>query len=201
MHRFENYKLMLDEAGQADRTGTWRHGYHLQSVRCRSQMSRNPEGDQRAMCGRRIGSPSVLARGPRRSRQPAPPPNVASMFHLGRSDTDYFYAMEFVEGETLESLIKTFRPSKCEAGIRNYDAGWRRLSGGAPAEASSSGHQTDQHYGAAGRRRGNRGKKSSTLALPRRPWNKALKPQFQPLAHFVGTPEFREPGAICRGWR
>jgi serine/threonine protein kinase len=33
-------------------------------------------------------------------------PNVASVFHLGRSGQDHFYAMEFVEGETLESLIK-----------------------------------------------------------------------------------------------
>jgi serine/threonine protein kinase len=33
-------------------------------------------------------------------------PNVASVFRLGRSGRDYFYAMEFVEGETLESLIK-----------------------------------------------------------------------------------------------
>jgi serine/threonine protein kinase len=33
-------------------------------------------------------------------------PNVASVFHLGRSAENYFYAMEFVEGESLESLIK-----------------------------------------------------------------------------------------------
>jgi serine/threonine protein kinase len=33
-------------------------------------------------------------------------PNVASVFHLGRTDENYFYAMEFVEGETLEKLIK-----------------------------------------------------------------------------------------------
>jgi tRNA A-37 threonylcarbamoyl transferase component Bud32/predicted ATPase len=33
-------------------------------------------------------------------------PNVASAFHLGRTGEDYFYAMEFVEGETLEALIK-----------------------------------------------------------------------------------------------
>jgi hypothetical protein len=32
--------------------------------------------------------------------------NVASVFHLGRSSQGYFYAMEFVEGETLEKLIK-----------------------------------------------------------------------------------------------
>jgi serine/threonine protein kinase/predicted ATPase len=33
-------------------------------------------------------------------------PNVASVFHLGRTGQDYFYAMEFVEGETLENLIR-----------------------------------------------------------------------------------------------
>ena len=33
-------------------------------------------------------------------------PNVASVFHLGRTSENYFYAMEFVEGETLEKLIK-----------------------------------------------------------------------------------------------
>jgi serine/threonine protein kinase len=32
--------------------------------------------------------------------------NVASVFHLGRIGDNYFYAMEFVEGETLEKLIK-----------------------------------------------------------------------------------------------
>jgi serine/threonine protein kinase len=33
-------------------------------------------------------------------------PNVASVLHLGRTGSSYFYAMEFVEGETLEHLIK-----------------------------------------------------------------------------------------------
>ena len=37
-------------------------------------------------------------------------PNVASVLHLGRTGNSYFYAMEFVEGETLESLIqRSFR--------------------------------------------------------------------------------------------
>jgi hypothetical protein len=33
-------------------------------------------------------------------------PNVASVFHLGETGGNYFYAMEFVEGETLEKLIQ-----------------------------------------------------------------------------------------------
>ena len=32
-------------------------------------------------------------------------PNVASVFHLGMTGENYFYAMEFVEGETLETVI------------------------------------------------------------------------------------------------
>jgi eukaryotic-like serine/threonine-protein kinase len=39
-------------------------------------------------------------------------PNVASVFHLGTKEHDYFYAMEFVEGETLEHLIKRQGPLK-----------------------------------------------------------------------------------------
>jgi predicted ATPase len=33
-------------------------------------------------------------------------PNVAWVFHLGRTGDNYFYAMEFVEGETLDKLIR-----------------------------------------------------------------------------------------------
>ena len=32
--------------------------------------------------------------------------NVASVLRLGRTGGSYFYAMEFVEGETLENLVK-----------------------------------------------------------------------------------------------
>ena len=33
-------------------------------------------------------------------------PHVASVFHLGKTGNGFFYAMEFVEGQTLETLIK-----------------------------------------------------------------------------------------------
>src|SRR5271166_508875 len=60
--RFEHYKVMSDETGKP-LSWTWRHGHHLQRVRRRSPLSRNPQGDQRTICRRRIGSPSVFARG------------------------------------------------------------------------------------------------------------------------------------------
>src|SRR6478672_670946 len=37
-------------------------------------------------------------------------PNVASVFHLGTSDNAFYYAMEFVDGETLESFIRREGP-------------------------------------------------------------------------------------------
>ena len=41
--------------------------------------------------------------------------NVASVFHLGRTGSSYFYAMEYVDGETLESMIK--RSGRLEVGL------------------------------------------------------------------------------------
>src|ERR1700761_7402779 len=37
-------------------------------------------------------------------------PNVASVFHLGTSPEAFFYAMEFVDGETVESFIQRQGP-------------------------------------------------------------------------------------------
>jgi len=55
-----------------------------------------------------IGSESARSRFLREARAAASVrhPNVASVFHLGESSGNYFYVMEFVDGETLESLIR-----------------------------------------------------------------------------------------------
>jgi WD40 repeat protein len=57
---------------------------------------------------RLIGDESARRRFVREARSAASVrhPNVASVFHLGRSGDEYFYAMEFVEGETVEKLVK-----------------------------------------------------------------------------------------------
>jgi hypothetical protein len=58
-------------------------------------------------------------------------PNVASVFHLGRTGSSYFYAMEFVEGETLEHLIR--RSGRVEVKLalvsRTPSCHYRPLSG------------------------------------------------------------------------
>jgi hypothetical protein len=44
-------------------------------------------------------------------------PNVASVFHLGKSGENYFYAMEFFDGETLENLIRRSGPLEVERAL------------------------------------------------------------------------------------
>src|ERR1700754_1797436 len=39
--------------------------------------------------------------------------NVASVFHLGRHGDSYFYAMEFIEGETVDERVKRGGPIEC----------------------------------------------------------------------------------------
>src|SRR5271165_6367486 len=57
---------------------------------------------------RHLGDESARLRFLREARAAASVrhPNVASVLHLGRTGQNYYYAMEFVEGETLENLIK-----------------------------------------------------------------------------------------------
>jgi serine/threonine protein kinase len=58
-----------------------------------------------------LGDESARARFVREARAAASvrDPNAASVFHLGECGGNYFYAMEFVEGETLDSFIHRCR--------------------------------------------------------------------------------------------
>jgi TolB-like protein/Flp pilus assembly protein TadD len=55
-----------------------------------------------------IGNESARSRFLREARAAASVhhPNVATVHHLGKSGGNYFYAMEFVDGETLQALIR-----------------------------------------------------------------------------------------------
>ena len=51
--------------------------------------------------------------------------NVASVFHLGQDANNYFYSMEFVEGETLQGLVKREGPVSARA--RATVTAWSQL--------------------------------------------------------------------------
>jgi serine/threonine protein kinase len=102
--RFENYEVMLDEDGQPIELGRGAMGitYKAFDIDLRFPVT------LKVITEKYVGDESARVRFLREARAAAQVrhSNVASVFHLGRNSGDYFYAMEFVEGETLESLIK-----------------------------------------------------------------------------------------------
>ena len=102
--RFEHYELMTDEGGNPVELGRGAMGITYKAfdvdLRCPVTL--------KVINERYLGDESARLRFLREARAAASVrhPNVASVFHLGRSAEGYFYAMEFVEGETLENLVK-----------------------------------------------------------------------------------------------
>jgi hypothetical protein len=101
---FEHYELVKGEDGKPIELGRGAMGvtYKAFDVDLRYPVTLKVISEQY------LGDESARLRFLREARAAASVrhPNVASVFHLGRSGENYFYAMEFVEGERLENLIK-----------------------------------------------------------------------------------------------
>ncbi|MBV9106555.1 MAG: protein kinase, partial [Verrucomicrobia bacterium] len=104
VQRFEHYKLVTGEDGKPIELGRGAMGVTYKAVHVGLQCPVT----LKVINARYVGDESARLRFLREARAAASlrHPNVASVFHLGTSEGDYFYAMEFVEGETLEQLIK-----------------------------------------------------------------------------------------------
>src|SRR5580698_5222438 len=102
--RFEHYELVMGEDGEPVELGRGAMGVTYKAfdvdLRCPVTL--------KVISERYLGDESARLRFLREARAAASVrhPNVASVFHLGRVGGNYFYAMEFVEGETLEHFIK-----------------------------------------------------------------------------------------------
>src|SRR6516164_4124942 len=102
--RFEYYELVTGEDGKPVELGRGAMGVTYKAfdvdLRCPVTL--------KVVSEKYLGDESLRLRFLREGRAAARlrHPNVASVFHLGRTGKNYFYAMEFVEGETLENLIK-----------------------------------------------------------------------------------------------
>src|ERR1700757_333301 len=104
LKRFEHYELVTGEDGKPVELGRGAMGitYKALDVDLRCPVT------LKVISERYVGDESARLRFLREARAAASVrhPNVATVFHLGRTGKNYFYAMEFVEGETLENLIK-----------------------------------------------------------------------------------------------
>jgi Protein kinase domain len=104
VQRFDHYELATGEDGTSVELGRGAMGVTYKAIdtnlRCPVTL--------KVISERYLGDESAQLRFLREARAAASirHQNVASVLHLGRTGSSYFYAMEFVEGETLENLIK-----------------------------------------------------------------------------------------------
>ena len=102
--RFEHYEILIHEDGTPVELGRGAMGVTYKAVdvnlRCAVAL--------KVINARLIGDESTRRRFVREARAAASVrhTNVASVFHLGEIGGNYFYVMEFVDGETLEKLIR-----------------------------------------------------------------------------------------------
>src|SRR5262245_1705747 len=102
--RFDHYELVTGEDGKPVELGRGAMGITYKAIdvnlRCPVTL--------KVISERYLGDESAQLRFVREARAAASVrhQNVASVFHLGKTGGNYFYAMEFVEGETLGNLIK-----------------------------------------------------------------------------------------------
>jgi serine/threonine protein kinase/predicted ATPase len=102
--RFEHYELAKGEDGKPIELGRGAMGVTYKAF----DVDLHCPVTLKVISERYLGDESARLRFLREARAAASVrhPNVASVFHLGRTSRNYFYAMEFVAGETLENLIK-----------------------------------------------------------------------------------------------
>ena len=102
--RFQHYELLIGEDGKPFELGHGAMGVTYKAfdvdLRCAVTL--------KVISEKYLGDESARLRFLREARSAASVrhSNVASVFHLGKSGGNYFYAMEFVEGETLENLVR-----------------------------------------------------------------------------------------------
>jgi tetratricopeptide (TPR) repeat protein len=108
VQRFEHYELVTDEDGKPVELGRGAMGVTYKAF----DVDLHCPVALKVISERYLGDESARLRFLREARAAARlrHSNVASVLHLGRTGNSYFYAMEFVEGETLEKLIKRSGP-------------------------------------------------------------------------------------------
>jgi WD40 repeat protein len=106
--QFEHYQLVINDDGSPVELGRGGMGITYKAV----DVNLGCFVTLKVINTRYLDQESVRLRFLREARAAARlrHPNVASVFHLGAKGADYFYAMEFVEGETLDRLIKRDGP-------------------------------------------------------------------------------------------
>jgi serine/threonine protein kinase/tetratricopeptide (TPR) repeat protein len=112
--RFGHYEIVVGDDGRPLELGSGAMGVTYKAV----DVELHCPVTLKVISARYVKDESARARFVREARAAAGVrnANVASVFHLGKTNENYFYAMEFVPGETLEQILsKTGRLSTPDA--------------------------------------------------------------------------------------
>jgi serine/threonine protein kinase/formylglycine-generating enzyme required for sulfatase activity len=108
---FEHYQLLRNEDGTLAELGRGAMGITYKAfdtnLRCNVAL--------KVITGTLLEDPIAAERFLREARSAAQlrHRNVASVFHLGKHGSSYFYAMEFIDGETVDARVKREGPLDC----------------------------------------------------------------------------------------
>src|SRR5208337_1281737 len=119
VQRFEHYELVTGADGKPVELGRGAMGVTYKAF----DIDLHCPVTLKIISERYLGDESARLRFLREARAAASVrhPNVASVFHLGRIGEDYFYAMEFVEGESLERILKYRGPVELKLALEIVD--------------------------------------------------------------------------------
>ena len=162
VQRFEHYELVTGEDGKPVELGRGAMGVTYKAF----DVDLHCPVTLKVISERYLGDESARLRFLREARAAAKlrHSNVASVLHLGRTGRSYFYAMEFVEGETLEKLIKRSGRLGVKLALEIATQVAAGLVAVHQAKARPSEAQSPRN--------------SSTLGWRRRQANRFLKPRF-----------------------
>ena len=188
--RFEHYELVTGEDGKPVELGRGAMGVTYKAF----DVDLHCPVTLKVINERYLGDESARLRFLREARAAARlrHSNVASVLHLGRTGSSYFYAMEFVEGETLEKLIK--RSSRLEVKLA-LEIATQVAAGLAAVHEQNLVHRDIKPTNIMVRLKEERGvtAKIIDLGLAKTLDGSASEAGISSPGAFVGTPEFASP--------
>ncbi len=188
--RFEHYELVLRDDGTPLELGRGAMGVTFKAI---DVNLRRPVA-LKVVKARYLGDAAMRQRFVDEARAAASlrHPNVASVFHLGKTEEDYFYAMEFVEGEPLERVLRYRGPLAVGLALDILDQVAAALSA---AYRQNLVHRDIKPgnlmvtFGEGGRVT----TKVIDFGLARPIRSSAVDPRLSEAGAFIGTPHFASP--------
>jgi serine/threonine protein kinase len=188
--RFDHYELVTGEDGKPIELGRGAMGvtYKAFDINLRCPVT------LKVISERYLGDEAARLRFLREARAAASVrhPNVASVFHLGRTGQNYFYAMEFVAGKTLGNLIKRLGRLEVKLALEIVT---QVAAGLAAVDEQNLVHRDIKPTNIMVTLKGEGGitAKIIDLGLAKTPDDSASEAGISSPGAFVGTPEFASP--------